>query len=76
MINDLKSAGLMHRVLISHDAGWFDPDEPDGEEFVGYTDIFNHLVPALKENDFSQSEINQLLIENPKNAYKISKRIN
>jgi phosphotriesterase-related protein len=73
MIIDLKSAGLLNRVLISHDAGWFDPDEPEGGEFVGYTDIFTHLVPALKEKGFSQSEIDQLLIGNPPNAYQITK---
>ena len=73
-IISLKSSGFLNRVLISHDAGWFDPDAPDGGEFVGYTDIFTHLLPALRENGFNQMEIDQLLIENPKSAYKIRVR--
>jgi phosphotriesterase-related protein len=74
MIVQLKAAGLLNRLLISHDAGWFDPEELDGGGFIGYTDIFTHLVPALKQIDFSQTEIDQLLIENPKKAYKIKIR--
>jgi phosphotriesterase-related protein len=75
MIIDLKSAGLLNRLLISHDAGWFDPDTAGGGDFRGYSDIFTHLLPALKENGFNQSEIDQLLIENPKDAYTIRVRV-
>ena len=74
-INSLKSSGFLNRLLISHDAGWFDPDAPDGGELVGYTDIFTHLLPALRENGFNQMEFDQLLIENPRNAYKIRVRM-
>lgn len=70
----MKSAGVLNRLLISHDAGWFDPDEPDGGDFTGYTDIFTHLLPALREKGFNQSEIDQLIIENPQNAYRIRVR--
>jgi phosphotriesterase-related protein len=73
-INNLKSAALLNRLLISHDAGWFDPDQPGGGDFRGYTDIFTHLLPALKENGFSQTDIDQLLIVNPKKAFKIGVR--
>jgi len=73
-IINLKSSGFLNQILISHDAGWFDPDAPDGGDFVGYTDLFTHLLPALRENGFNQMEIDQLLIENPKNAYKIRVR--
>lgn len=67
----LKSAGLLNQVLISHDAGWYKPDEQDGGDFRGFTDIFNFLIPALKENGFEQKEIDQLLIHNPVEAFSI-----
>lgn len=68
---ELKSAGLLNQILISHDAGWYKPDEPNGGDFRGFSDIFNFLIPALMENGFEQKEINQLLIHNPFDAFSI-----
>jgi phosphotriesterase-related protein len=76
MITHLTEAGYLHRVLISHDAGWYDPGQPGGGEFRGYNDIFDYLIPALKKKGYSQKEIDQLLIENPKKAYSIKVRKN
>jgi phosphotriesterase-related protein len=70
-LNQLRQEELLNRVLISHDAGWYDPDKENGGEFRGYTDIFEYLIPELKDAGFSDKEINQLLIENPANAYRI-----
>lgn len=67
----LKSAGLIKQILISHDAGWYKPEEPNGGDFRGFTDIFNFLIPALKEHGFEQNEINQMLIYNPFDAFAI-----
>jgi phosphotriesterase-related protein len=75
MITNLKDASLLSRVLISHDAGWYDPDQPKGGEFRGYSDIFEYLIPALKNAGYSQKDIDQLLIINPKEAYAIKVRV-
>ena len=66
-IHQLKSNGLLHRVLISHDAGWYKPDEPNGE-FKGYTNIFTELIPRLAQKGFTTEDIDQLLIKNPAEA--------
>jgi phosphotriesterase-related protein len=66
-ILQLKLKGLLNRVLISHDAGWYKPDEPNGE-FIGYTNIFTELIPRLKQKGFTEKDINQLLIKNPAEA--------
>lgn len=71
----LKEAGLLHRVLISHDAGWYKPEEEDGGTFRGFTGIFTGLVPALKKQGFSEEEIHQLLEVNPHKAFIIRKPI-
>lgn len=71
----LKDEKLLHRVLISHDAGWFDPAKPDGGEFRSFITIFQKLIPALKAVGFTQKEIDQLMIKNPAKAYGVSKRI-
>ena len=70
-IQDLKEAGFLNRVLISHDAGWYKPGEENGGSFRGFTGIFTALLPALSEVGFSQEDINLLLEINPRNAFSI-----
>ncbi len=70
-IQDLKKAGFLNRVLISHDAGWYKPGEENGGSFRGFTGIFTSLIPALKELGFSQEDINLLLELNPRKAFSI-----
>ena len=67
----LKKEKALHRILISHDAGWYEPGKPDGGNFRGYTTIFNKLIPRLKENGFTDKDIDQLLIVNPREAFAI-----
>jgi len=70
-IVELKEKGLLGKVLISHDSGWFDPAKPEGGAFNGYTVIFDSLLPALKKYGFTDVEIDQMLVKNPREAYKI-----
>jgi phosphotriesterase-related protein len=67
----LKNLGLLNKVLISHDSGWYDPGKPDGGTFNGFTDIFESLIPALKQRGITQDEITQILSKNPAEAFKI-----
>ncbi|HDS06250.1 MAG TPA: phosphotriesterase [Bacteroides sp.] len=69
----MKEKGLLEKVLVSHDAGWYTPGEENGGEFRGFTDIFKLLIPALKERGFTEKEINQLLKKNPQNAFSLRK---
>ena len=69
-IERLKKAGLLQRVLISHDAGWYKPDEP-GASFTGFTDIFRKLIPLLQSKGFSGEDLDQLLVKNPWEAFFI-----
>jgi len=67
----LKEAGYLNRVLISHDAGWFKPEEENGGTFRGFTGIFTALIPALRELGLTQDDINLLLEVNPRNAFSL-----
>jgi phosphotriesterase-related protein len=67
----LKEQHLLHRVLISHDAGWYRPEEPDGGKFTGFTNIFTQLIPLLDKRGFTKSEYDQLLIKNPASAFAL-----
>jgi phosphotriesterase-related protein len=73
-IGNLKSAGMLNRTLISHDAGWYKPGEKEGGSFTGYTNIFTKLIPLLRNNGFTVPDINQLLIKNPAQAFSIRVR--
>jgi len=66
----MKSNRLLHRVLISHDAGWYKPDEPEAD-FVGYTAIFEKLMPILHKKGFTKRDFEQLLEKNPAEAFQI-----
>lgn len=70
----LRDAGIIHKVLISHDSGWYNVGQPDGGDYNGYTAIFDLLLPELKRNGFTGNETDQLLVENPQNAFKIKIR--
>lgn len=67
----MKKENLLHRVLVSQDSGWYNVGEPKGGKFRDYNCIFTHFIPALKENGFSQKEIDGLFITNPSIAYTI-----
>ena len=70
-IGALKNAGLLHRVMISHDAGWYSPGEDKGGDFRGFTALFSHLIPMLKEAGFTSIEVDMILVKNPMTAYSL-----
>jgi len=73
MITNLKDHDHLDRILLSHDAGWYSPGEPDGGKFTPYSAVFNQLAPALFNSGFPLDDIDQLLKHNPRKAYKIKK---
>lgn len=74
MIINLQSAGMLSKILISHDAGWYKPDEKEGGKFTGYTNIFRELIPLLKTKSFTDDDIQQLLVLNPAEAFALRVR--
>lgn len=73
-LTELKEEDLLCRVLISHDAGWYDAGEPGGGSFRSYTDIFDYLIPRLLSNGFSNEDIEQLMVRNPQKAFQLRVR--
>ncbi|NNF19091.1 MAG: phosphotriesterase [Flavobacteriaceae bacterium] len=66
-----KQNNILDHILISHDAGWYDPQK-EQQNIQSYTAIFRKLLPALKAKGFSEADIDQLLSINPSRAYSIS----
>ncbi|NQU82284.1 MAG: phosphotriesterase, partial [Bacteroidetes bacterium] len=71
LLANMKSQDLLNKVLISHDAGWYHVGEPNGGNFIGFTTLFNKLLPALKDSGFTDNEINLLLVINPAEAFSV-----
>jgi len=74
LVSRMKRASLLHRVLISHDAGWYSVGEPRGGTFRPYTTQFKEFLPKLKKSGFSDEEINQLAVQNPAQALAVRVR--
>jgi len=69
-IERFRSQKLLHKILLSHDGNGF----PMGGEIRKFDAITQNLVPALLENGFTEKEINQLTVQNPKDAFMIRVR--
>jgi len=67
----MKEHKLLHRVLLSHDAGWYNVGESGGGDFRGFTALFETLLPRLREEGFAQNEIDQVIKINPGQAFSI-----
>ncbi|REG91584.1 phosphotriesterase-related protein [Algoriphagus antarcticus] len=67
-----KEKGFLDQILISHDAGWYDPSKPNGGDFQPFTNIFEKLMPALNSKGFEEADWEMLLEENPVRAFGIS----
>lgn len=68
-----KEHRILDRVLISHDAGWYDPQKEE-QRIQPYTAIFTTLYPALKARGVTEQEFSELLTRNPSNAFSINVR--
>ncbi|TFV92393.1 phosphotriesterase [Algoriphagus kandeliae] len=66
-----KEKSILENILISHDAGWYDPAKPGGRDFQPFTNIFEKLIPMLGERGFTEEDWDVLLKENPKSAFFI-----
>ena len=71
LVMQLRRRGLLSRVLISHDAGWYSVGEPGGGKFRPYAAMFEQFLPALKRAGLSEGEIRQLTVENPAQAFTV-----
>ena len=68
MVMAMRSAGLLDRVLVSQDAGWYHVGEPDGGTYRPHDLLFTDFLPALKARGVSEAEVGHLLVDNPRRA--------
>ncbi len=68
LVSQMKAQGLLGRVLVSQDAGWYRVGEPGGGEFRPFDTLFTKFMPALTASGLTKTEVRQLLVENPRRA--------
>ena len=68
-----KNNGILNKILISHDAGWYDPQK-ENQKITPYTTLFEQLYPELKSRGFTDDEFNLLVSVNPSKAFSIEIR--
>lgn len=68
-----KRNGILERILISHDSGWYDPQK-EKQTIKPYTNIFKKLYPKLKSKGFTDDEFKLLISINPSKAFSIEIR--
>ena len=68
----LIEAGYLRQLLLSHDAGWYNPARADGlpeEGYRGYTALINDFIPALLKRGIGEEQIRLITVNNPANAF-------
>jgi len=68
----LIKAGYIDHLLLSHDAGWFDPASPNGlpkDGYRGYTALTNEFMPALLQRGVSEEQVRIITVHNPARAF-------
>lgn len=70
LTNILKvlEAGFGHRLLLSHDRGWYDPAAP-GRDLKPYTYLSEIFLPQLRARGVDEATVRQLTHTNPFQAF-------
>jgi phosphotriesterase-related protein len=69
-IQRLIAAGLLERILLSHDMGWYTPAEPGGGTPQPFTYLTQTFLPNLRAAGISAAEIHQMTVTNPFRAFE------
>jgi phosphotriesterase-related protein len=71
----LLEAGYAEHILLSHDAGWYDPAQPDGQPkpngIRGYTALVQEFIPNLQKRGVDDHTLRLLTVTNPARAFAI-----
>jgi len=68
----LIEAGYAENILLSHDAGWYDPSQPDGRPeggIRGYTALVEEFIPALRARGVTDDLVHLITVTNPTRAF-------
>jgi len=71
-VTTLIESGYAQKILLSHDAGWYEPGQPGGRPsggVRGFNALFDNFLPLLRNCGISTDILRQITVENPFNAF-------
>ncbi len=72
----LIEAGYAKNILLSHDAGWYDPSQPNGQPkdggIRGYTTLVDEFIPTLRTRGVTDDLLHLITVTNPARAFAFS----
>ena len=74
MVYMMKKEGFLHKTLISHDGGWYEPGKHWEGPIRKYTVLYRKFRPKLLEQGFSEEDTELLFKNNPQKAFAIQIR--
>jgi phosphotriesterase-related protein len=72
LIRFLLQKGFQDQVLLSMDAGWYRPGEPEGGQIRGFSFLSEEFLPVLRANGVKEETLERLLVRNPRAAFEIA----
>lgn len=69
---NLIEGGHIEHLLLSHDAGWYNPARPDGlpdDGYRGYTALVREFIPELLKCGISDEQVRLITVSNPARAF-------
>ena len=73
IVTSLVRQGYANRILLSHDAGWYNVGEPKGGTIRPYTAVSDTLLPALGKA-LTEHQIREIMVTNPSRAFRVEVR--
>ena len=72
LVKALVEAGHGDRILLSHDAGWYQPGSANGGAQRPYTYLSTTFLPALRASGADEDLVRLLTVENPRRAFALA----
>lgn len=70
----MKENGVLDKLLISHDAGWYHVGEKFGGNYRSHSTLADKLLPALQKAGFHDPDLDRVFRANPAKAFTIAVR--
>ena len=70
----LIEAGYVDQLLLSHDAGWYQPGEPSGRPeggMRGYTALVTDFLPQLQVRGVGRDTLERITVSNPAHIFTV-----
>jgi phosphotriesterase-related protein len=74
LLQMMKTMRQLNRILLSHDAGAYQPGKTDGGQIRPYSDLFSSLILLLLSEGFTREELDQVMVKSPAEAFAVRVR--